>query len=259
MTAIVKLEDVSIRFGSETIYDRLSFKVQDGEFLCILGPSGCGKSTLLRVIGDLLKVDSGTVTVNDKLAENAWQDIAYVFQAPRLLPWRSAEGNVIAGQQLRFGRDRSKAEMKAKAQELLDLVGLSRDLHKMPQMLSGGERQRVSIARALAVDPKIILMDEPFSALDIATRRRMRAEVTDLWRKTGKTVIFVTHEIEEALELADRIVLLTRKPTTVQRIIELDQQRPRDLNGPELDRIRADLHATIGTDAEDDPGVASSK
>lgn len=251
MGSIVRLDEISVHFGTETIYDRLSFDVEDGEFLCILGPSGCGKSTMLRVIGDLLKVNSGTVEVNGKPASEGWEDIAYVFQAPRLLPWRNAEGNVVAGQQLRFGRRRSKAEMKAKARDLLNLVGLGNDMHKMPQVLSGGERQRVSIARALSVDPKIILMDEPFSALDIKTRRRMRAEVTDLWRKTGKTIIFVTHEIEEALELADRIVLLTRKPTTVQRIIRLDQSRPRDLAQPDLARIRAELHDAIGLDEEE--------
>src|SRR6185295_1047986 len=190
-------------------YDRLSFSVVDGEFLCILGPSGCGKSTLLRVVGDLLGVDTGTVMVADAPASESWQEIAYVFQSPRLLPWRNAEENVILGQQLRFGGKRSQAEMRAKARELLDLVGLGRDRHKSPAMLSGGERQRVSIARALAVDPRIILMDEPFSALDVKTRRKMRHEIVDIWHRTGKTIVFVTHDVDEALVLADRIIVLS--------------------------------------------------
>ncbi|MGY5775218.1 ABC transporter ATP-binding protein [Rhizobium sp. LEGMi135b] len=249
---IVRLDQITVKFGQETIYDRLSFDVEDGEFLCILGPSGCGKSTLLRVIGDLLKVNSGAVTVNGRPAHDGWKDIAYVFQAPRLLPWHTAEKNIIVGQELRYGSQRTTKEMKERAQQLLELVGLGRDGQKMPRMLSGGERQRVSIARALAVDPKIILMDEPFSALDVATRRHMRAEVTDLWRETGKTVIFVTHEIEEAIELADRIVVLTKKPTTVQRIIKVSSPRPRDLNDPELTALRRELHAEIGIDESEE-------
>ena len=249
---IVKLKNISISFANETIYDKLSFSVRAGEFLCILGPSGCGKSTLLRVIGDLLKVDSGEVDVAGRPADEAWSELAFVFQAPRLLPWRSAEENVIFSQQMRFGKSLPKEQMRQKARHLLSMVGLERDMHKMPAMLSGGERQRVSIARALAVDPSIILMDEPFSALDLSTRRHMRAEVTDLWQKTGKTIIFVTHEIDEAIELADRIVVLSRKPTKVQSIIELDQPRPRDVRAPEFVRIHDQLRAMIGSDVSDD-------
>src|SRR5262245_17572267 len=137
MNEIISLDSVSVAFGPEVIYDRLSFSVVDGEFLCILGPSGCGKSTLLRVIGDLLSVDTGQVTVAGAPAAQTWQEIAYVFQSPRLLPWRNAEENVILGQQLRFGNKRSRAEMRDKTRALLDLVGLGRDGHKSPAMLSG--------------------------------------------------------------------------------------------------------------------------
>jgi NitT/TauT family transport system ATP-binding protein len=252
MNEIISLDDVSIAFGPEVIYDRLSFSVLDGEFLCILGPSGCGKSTLLRVVGDLLGVDTGNVTVADRPASEAWQEIAYVFQSPRLLPWRNAEENVVLGQQLRFGNKRSRVEMRAKAGALLDLVGLGRDRHKSPAMLSGGERQRVSIARALAVDPRIVLMDEPFSALDLHTRRRMRTEIIDIWKKTGKTIVFVTHEIDEALELADRIVVLSVKPTRLLETVSLEAPRPRDPNTPELQAARNRLKRLLGvSDGED--------
>jgi NitT/TauT family transport system ATP-binding protein len=256
MSDVVNLKQISIKFGGETIYNNLSFTVKTGEFLCILGPSGCGKSTLLRVIADLLKVDEGKVEVAGRPAEQAWQEIAFVFQAPRLLPWRSAEENVVLGQQLRFGKTVSKPQMREKARSLLEMVGLGKDMHKMPAMLSGGERQRVSIARALAVDPRIILMDEPFSALDLNTRRRMRAEVTDLWRRTGKTIIFVTHEIDEAIELADRIVVLSNKPTTVQSIVELDDVRPRNARSEKLTAVHDRLRALIGTDANEERDVA---
>ena len=131
MTEIIALNNVSVAFGREVIYDRLSFSVIDGEFLCILGPSGCGKSTLLRVVGDLLGVDTGSLTVAQAPASEAWQNIAYVFQSPRLLPWRNAEENVILGQQLRFGAKRTSAEMRDKAR-LPELVGLGRDTHKSP-------------------------------------------------------------------------------------------------------------------------------
>jgi NitT/TauT family transport system ATP-binding protein len=258
MGTIVELKDVNIAFGAEVVYDRLSFSVVDGEFLCILGPSGCGKSTLLRVIGDLLKVDSGSVEVGGEPATEGWQQIAYVFQSPRLLPWRNAEDNVILASQLRFGRQAPRAEMQERARALLRLVGLGNDIHKMPAMLSGGERQRVSIARALSVDPRIILMDEPFSALDLKTRRRMRAEIVDIWKKTGKTIIFVTHEIEEAIELADRIVVLSAKPTSLLSMIEIDAPRPRHLGTPGLQAARRRLRHLIGVDEDDDDFTEAS-
>lgn len=247
LNAIVDLRDISISLGSETIFDRLSFSIRDGEFLCIVGQSGCGKSTLLRVIGDLLKVDGGEVTVCGRPATEAWQEISYVFQTPRLLPWRNAEENVVLAQQLRFGGKVRRDEMRRKARELLTLVGLHKDMLKMPGMLSGGERQRVSIARALAVEPRIILMDEPFSALDVSTRHRMRAEIVDIWKQTKKTIVFVTHEVEEAIELADRIVVLSNKPTKVRSVIEVDHLRPRDIGSSSLKTIRDQLKLLIGS------------
>ncbi len=245
---IIALSDVSVRFDadrSEVVYQNLSFSVLEGEFLCVLGPSGCGKSTLLRVIGDLLPVNEGAVWVNGKPASQAWQDIAYVFQSPRLLPWRDAIDNVVLGRQLRFGSSGKRAA-RQQAETLLRLVGLGRDMHKTPAMMSGGERQRVAIARALAVEPRIILMDEPFSALDLVTRRRMRSEIIDIWRKTGKTIVFVTHEIEEAMELADRIVVLSAKPTTVRAVIAHDTPRPRDSGTAAWRGLRDRLHLLLG-------------
>jgi NitT/TauT family transport system ATP-binding protein len=251
MPDVVELKNIAVSFGQEAVYRNLSFSVADGEFLCILGPSGCGKSTLLRVIGDLLGIDAGAVMVDGHPAAEGWREIAYVFQLPRLLPWRNAVDNVILGRQLRFGR-RNKAEMREKAQELLRLVGLGRDMHKLPGMLSGGERQRVAIARALAVDPRIILMDEPFSALDLTTRRRMRAEIIEIWRETGKTIIFVTHEVDEAIELADRIVVLSNKPTTVRAVLPITEPRPRDVRrSPELRAIHQKLAEYLGATADE--------
>jgi NitT/TauT family transport system ATP-binding protein len=237
---IIAFEDVSVRFLDEEIYERLSFDVRQGEFVCILGPSGCGKSTSLRMIGGLLQATGGRVVVDGRAPEAAWPDIAFVFQSPRLVPWRTALDNVLLGSDLRFGGGQ-RDERRRHAAELLRLVGLAGDAGKYPSMLSGGERQRVSIARALSVDPKIILMDEPFSALDPNMRSRMRTEIERIWLETGKTIVFVTHDIDEALQLADRTVVLSNKPTRVLEIIELQTPRPRSLGDRGLDEHRQKL------------------
>ena len=228
MSDILIFDDVLLKFGEETIYDGLDFTVKKGEFLCILGPSGCGKSTSLRLMGNLLEADGGNVSIEGLPPEHGWNKLAYVFQSPRLVPWRSALGNVLLGMELRFEK-LAKSVMGETANHLLDMVGLQNDKDKYPGMLSGGERQRVSIARALSVDPDIILMDEPFSALDLNTRWRMRSEIIRIWQETGKTVIFVTHDIDEALVLADRVLLLSNKPTKALETLTLEQPRPRQI------------------------------
>lgn len=236
MTApIIQFNDVSFSFGQEQIYDRLSFNVEPGAFVCVLGPSGCGKSTSLRLIGDLIPFTDGQIVVAGKAPKDAWQNLAYVFQSPRLVPWRNAIKNVTLGADLRFGGG-DKATRETKAKELLRLVGLENDMHKYPAALSGGERQRVAIARALAVEPQIILMDEPFSALDVKTRRRLRLELIEIWQRTKKTIVFVTHDVDEALVLADQIVVLSRKPTRVIESITLTEARPRIID--EVPRLR---------------------
>jgi NitT/TauT family transport system ATP-binding protein len=237
---IIVFENVGVSFGQERIYDRLSFEVRRGEFVCILGPSGCGKSTSLRMIGGLLEISTGRIIVDGRAPRDAWPEIAFVFQSPRLVPWRTALDNVMLGSELRFGSGEAKRR-RTRALELLDLVGLAGDAGKYPSMLSGGERQRVAIARALAVDPKIVLMDEPFSALDPNMRARMRVEMERIWSETGKTVVFVTHDIEEALQLADRTVVLSNKPTRVLDVIELKTARPRAAAGHDLDAQREKL------------------
>ena len=252
---VIEFDAVTVRFGGELVYDDLSFSVREGEFACILGPSGCGKSTALRVMGDLLGIDAGRVTVNGKPPAEGWQQLAYVFQSPRLAPWRDALGNVMLGMELRFDR-LGRTEREARAAELLALVGLANDSHKFPAMLSGGERQRVSIARALSVQPNIILMDEPFSALDLNTRQRLRLEMISIWERTKKTIVFVTHDIDEALVLADRITLLSNKPTRVLEQIAIEAPRPRRIDeSPELQAHRDHLHALF---AELDTAAANN-
>ena len=237
---IIAFEDDALSLGGDRIYDRLTFDVRRGEFLCIVGPSGCGKSTSLRLIGGLLNADSGRITVDGRAPRDAWSDIAFVFQSPRLVPWRNAINNVLLGPELRSGAG-DRESRKDHAAELLGLVGLVGETFKYPSMLSGGERQRVAIARALAVDPKIVLMDEPFSALDPNMRSRMRTEMERIWMETGKTIVFVTHDIDEALQLADRTVVFSGKPTRVLETIEVKASRPRIMAAPDIENTRMKL------------------
>jgi NitT/TauT family transport system ATP-binding protein len=246
MTAIA-FENVALTLGGERIYQNISFEVAEHEFVCILGPSGCGKSTSLRIIGDLLAPDSGSVTVKGKPPAESWKDIAFVFQSPRLAPWRTVLANVLLGVELRFGRAEAKRRV-GMARDILKSVGLADAGPKYPLILSGGERQRVAIGRALAVEPTIMLLDEPFSALDPNTRRRLRREIERLWLESRITVVFVTHDIDEALALADRIILLSNKPTSVLETIRIDAARPRDVStDPALHALRSRLQDLFGT------------
>jgi NitT/TauT family transport system ATP-binding protein len=243
MDAAIAFRDVALRLGGQTIYESMSFDVAPGEFVCLLGPSGCGKSTALRLIGGLIPALSGQVLVEGRPAAEGWDRLAYVFQSPRLLPWKTALDNAAYGLELRrptMGRE----ERRRRAAEQLARVGLGADGGKMPAVLSGGERQRVAIARALAIDPDIVLMDEPFSALDPDTRTRLRRQLLELWQGSGKTVVFVTHDVDEALVLADRILLFSAKPGRVARTIRVDAPRPRELAAdPSLVALREELIA----------------
>jgi NitT/TauT family transport system ATP-binding protein len=237
----ILFEHVRLALSGVPLFEDLSFTVREGEFVCLLGPSGCGKSTTLRLIGALLQPNAGRIEILGEPPEKAWVRLSYVFQSPRLAGWRNALDNVLLGIQLREGGG-TTPQRAEKALALLDLVGLSKDVKKCPRMLSGGERQRVSIARALAVDPEIVLMDEPFSALDPGTRRRLRQELISIWRKTGKTIIFVTHDVDEALELADRVLMFSEKPLTALHEVAIDTPRPRDPSeDPALQAIRQSL------------------
>jgi len=237
----IAFSNVELRLGGSAIYQSLSFTVAPREFVCLLGPSGCGKSSALRLIGDLLPWQNGDVRVEGLPPRQAWDKLAYVFQAPRLLPWKTALDNAAFGIEMRKPAI-AAATRRQRASAELARVGLAADAHKMPAMLSGGERQRVAIARALALDPDIILMDEPFSALDHNTRSRLRAQIVELWQETQKTILFVTHDIDEALYLADRIIVLSNKPAVVREIVTVSAARPRDPeHDSELKRLRTHL------------------
>jgi NitT/TauT family transport system ATP-binding protein len=237
----VALRNVKLNFGEEEVLADISFEVRRGSFVCIVGLSGCGKSTILRLIGGLLSATKGEVGVYDAPPTVSWRRLAYVFQAPRLVPWRTAFENVILGMELRDPK-LGGTEMRQRALQYLDMVGLRPEADKFPDMLSGGQKQRVALARALAVDPDVILMDEPFTALDYTTRKYLRNELLRIWQKTGKTIVFVTHDLEEALYLGDSVVVFSTKPTRVERTITLDRPRPRDIEAdPFLARLMNEL------------------
>ena len=223
---LIEFDRIGVSFGTETVFSDISLKVFGQELVCLLGPSGCGKSTMIRMIGGLIAPGSGTVRVEGKPPDRTRSSIAYVFQSPRLVPWRDALDNVCLGMELRR-TVASKAERRERAHRLLEMVGLGNDARKFPAALSGGERQRVAIARALAVEPSIILMDEPFSALDPTTRQRMRRDLVELWQRTAKTIVFATHDLEEALVLADRILVFSDKPTCLLDTLLITEERPR--------------------------------
>jgi NitT/TauT family transport system ATP-binding protein len=248
---VIRFDHVTTIFAGTTVLNDISFDVRPGEFVCLLGPSGCGKSTTLRLIGDLLRPDRGTVEVSGRRAADSWRDLAYVFQNPRLLPWRTVLDNVCLGMELR-GVGGSRAQRQARAREHLERAGLSADLEKYPVALSGGERQRVSIARALALDPEIILMDEPLSALDVKTKHALREAILGIWKRTAKTIVFVTHDIDEALYLADTIVVFSDKPTRVASRVNVTQQRPRNVDtNIELRGLKAEIRALFGNPLTD--------
>ena len=214
--------------GTETVALKdANLEVQDGEFVSLIGPSGCGKTTLLRLIADLIQPTSGQLLVSGKNPRQARmdRDYGYVFQAPALLEWRTVLKNVMLPLEVMgFAR----TERQERAAKLLEMVGLN-DFHKQyPWQLSGGMQQRVSIARALAFDPNILLMDEPFGALDEITRETMNLELLRIWQETKKTVVFVTHSIAEAVFLSSRIVVMTPRPGKIERIIPVDLPYPRD-------------------------------
>jgi NitT/TauT family transport system ATP-binding protein len=251
LTPEISVKDLRVCRGTQQIIGSVSFTVSRGEFVCILGSSGCGKSTLLRVLGGLLPTSGGEVRVAEAPPESSWMHVSYVFQTPRLVRWRNALGNVRLGLDLRFGSQRARREEhRRRAAEMLELVGLGASQDKRASMLSGGERQRVAIARALAVEPRILLMDEPFSALDVRTRKQMRDELLEIWRRTQRTIVFVTHDIAEAIALGDRIIVLADKPSRVLADVQVDAPRPRPLAQPALtalaERLRGLVHAGDG-------------
>ena len=213
----------------------ITFSVMDKEFVSILGPSGCGKTTLLRIIAGLDSATSGSITLDGEIVHNRSSKMAMIFQEYSLYPWRTVLENVTFGLEVQNMEKRPAQEV---ALEYLNLVGLAEFADRYPYELSGGMRQRVAVARAMAIEPQILLMDEPFGALDAQTRNLLQKELLEIWQKTKKTIIFVTHSVDEAVYLADRLVVLTSRPGRVCDIIPIELDRPRNRTSAEFAQVR---------------------
>jgi len=234
------LEDINLELGT-------------GEFVSLVGPSGCGKSTLLHIITGLDHADGGTITVDGRPVNGPGAERVAIFQDPSLFPWLTVRENVEFGLKV---RGVPPAERRKRAFEYLRMVHLSSFADHYPKQLSGGMRQRTAIARALALDPEILLMDEPFAALDAQTRLVLLQEVLDIWLKTHKTILFVSHSLEEALYVSDRIALMTAKPGHISGVFQVESSRPRDVNSPYLQslhkRMMTHLEAEIAKVAREE-------
>ncbi len=229
------LKDVTQRFGETTVFENLQLEVEEGCFCCIVGPSGCGKSTLLRIIAGLYTPTAGKVLLEDRPVTLNEGEVGFVFQEDALFPWFTVEENI------RFGLRARKIDQslwEAIIQHNLEKVGLADYRKHYPKQLSGGMKQRVAIARVLAYNPKLLLMDEPFAALDSINRNMLQADLINLWEREKKTILFVTHNIDEAVFLAEKIVIMGYRPGRIKRIVELSLPRPRNRTDAEFCRSR---------------------
>ena len=255
-TDVIAVDRLSLTYGGGAsgvlALSDISFSIADGEFISIVGPSGCGKSTLLKILAGLLPPSEGQAKLNGTPIRGARRDIGVVFQTPVLFPWRTVLGNVLLPADVQ-GLDKEK--MRKRAMDLVRLVGLEGFENRYPRELSGGMQQRVGIIRALIHDPAILLMDEPFGALDAMTRETMNVELQRIWMESGKTVLFITHSTSEAVYLADRVIVMTARPGKIGDVFKVDLPRPRPLDimnteafGAYVKRIRVALNADGGLD-----------
>jgi NitT/TauT family transport system ATP-binding protein len=241
----VVFSGVSKRFqkGEESlqVLNDINLTVNEGEFICLLGPSGCGKSTLLNIAGGFETPDTGKVTIDGEAVDGPNSRRVFVFQEYGIFPWASVWDNVALG--LRHLKETERAKI---VQETIDMVGLTGFERSFPMELSGGMKQRVEVARALAVSPDVIFMDEPFGALDSLTRLTMRTEIIRIWEQEKKTILFVTHDVDESIQLADRVVVLSARPGEIAEIVEVGMKHPRDLGSPEYGEIKNRLYGLLG-------------
>ncbi|UCD72032.1 MAG: ABC transporter ATP-binding protein [Syntrophobacterales bacterium] len=231
----------------------INIDVKEGEFLSIVGPSGCGKSTLLNIIAGLLKPTTGEISLDGQLLKGINTKIGYITQRDNLLPWRTTRGNIEIGLEI---RGVAKSERKSRAMELIDRVGLAGFDDHFPNELSGGMRKRASLARTLIYNPDVFLMDEPFSAVDAQTRLILENQLLELWSGTGNTIIFVTHDLEEAISLSDRVIVFSARPGTAKAVNSIPLTRPRDTIKIRFNEDFIKIYGSIWKDLEEEVGKA---
>jgi NitT/TauT family transport system ATP-binding protein len=240
----IQIRDVAVSYPGVRVLDGVSFDVRQGEFVCIVGPSGCGKSTLLNIIAGFLPSTSGEARVEGEVVRGPDPRRIFVFQEGGVFPWLTVRENIGFGLSRRSPQERAKV-----VEHYVEMVGLKGFEDAYPRELSGGMKQRVEIARALASNADVIYMDEPFGALDFLTRLKMRSDLIRIWQDERKTVLFVTHDIEEAVQLADRVLVISKRPATIREEVKVELPRPRDLDAPGYLAARDRIFAAMGMDA----------
>jgi NitT/TauT family transport system ATP-binding protein len=246
MSATVKIEGLNKVFDSGPAVENLSLEIGENEFVALVGPSGCGKSTTLRIVSGLVPPTAGSVQLRGRRVERPIQDVGMVFQSPVLLPWRSTLGNVLFMAEM---RGLPADQYRERARTLIKLAGLEGFENSLPHELSGGMQQRVAICRALLLDPSLLLLDEPFGALDVLTREKMGFELQRIWGASKTTVMLVTHSITEAVLLSDTVIVMTARPGRAKAVIRVDLPRPRDARTLKDPRF-VDLTATVRENIE---------
>lgn len=231
----VKVNHLTKKFGDLLVLDDMSFDVMNGDLMCVVGPTGCGKTTFLNSLTKIYDITSGEILLDGQKVDPKKQNIAYIFQGNSTMPWLTVEQNVGFGLEIKRVPEKRRKEQ---VEKYLEIVGLTKYRNYFPRQLSASMLQRVSIARAFATEPDLLLMDEPYGQLDIELRFRLEDELVKLWKMTGTTVLFITHNIEEAVYLGNKIMILTNKPTTVKTTIIDDLPRPRDIAAPEFVELR---------------------
>ena len=241
----VEISNLSMRFGTTDVLRDINLSVREGEFVCILGPSGCGKSTLLNIVGGFIQPTAGKASIDGVPVTAPDPRRIFVFQERGVFPWLTVDENVA------FGLFRlSEAEKRDRVTRYVQLVGLAGFENAYPRELSGGMKQRLEVARALAVNPDVLYLDEPFGALDSITRLQMRRELLRIWQAEKKTILFVTHDIEESVQLADRVVIMSARPGRIRRILDIDIAHPRDLSAPRYIQLRDIIFSENGEPSE---------
>lgn len=246
------LKKVSRRFNDILAVSDINLEVVDGEFVCLLGPSGCGKTTILRLAAGLDRPTGGELVLDGKRIDGVNRECGFVFQEYALFPWRTVKGNIEFGPEV---KGMTKDERERISQHYIDLVGLKGFEEHYPHELSGGMKQRVGIARAYANNPKLLLMDEPFGALDAQTRNLMQGELLRIWEKEHISALFVTHSVDEAVYLADRVVVMSARPGTVKEIFENNLPRPRVRTSPEANALRDSILKSLGAEIKRAAGI----
>lgn len=231
----IEVKDLTKKFGDLTVLDNINFSVAEGEFLAIVGPTGCGKTTFLNCLSKLIPTTHGDIYIDGKVANPKEHNISFVFQEPTCMPWRTVRQNVAYGMEV---KRIPPVEANQKLEKILGLVGLTDTAHLYPNQVSGSMLQRIAVARAFAVNPDLLLMDEPYGQLDVKLRFYLEDELVKLWKTLKSTVIFITHNIEEAVYIAERILVLSPKPTNIKAEVKVDLPHPRNMIDPAFVEIR---------------------